>query len=574
MNSQFPDEIEVIECAGIRVPFVPSIITPRIERPMRKGRYEAGEIAAVRDLIGPGDRVLDLGAGVGLVSCAAAKIVGGANVTAIEANPNLLPMIHDVYQRNGVSGVDLRLGIVGPTGGKSAKLYLRNDFWASSIEPDSRPYIGAVDVPVIGLADLIADVRPTVLVCDIEGAERGLFQPDTLKGIRVVIVELHPKVYGEDGRQEVLASLRRAGFSLDPRNAHSTVRILTRDKDVRSVTSDSPRILVSTCMKDEGPYILEWLAWHKAIGVTDFVVFTNDCSDGTTEILDHLTEHGEVLHLPNPAVAVERSDLQPVALRYVQQMREFRQADYFISMDVDEFINVRVGQGHIKDLLGVLPSFDVLSISEILHGSNGRVEFEDGLVTEQFPRHQTELPGWQKRHCGVKSLVRLSDRIARIRNHRPDIKAGVSDPVWLDGSARPTEHFLDRKDANGHNVRETYELVSLDHFPLKSVHTYLAKVFKGDVVVPDKTITPRYWRRRNMNGSRTSTFDRQQPAFRSELARLMNDGTVAALHHAACAAHQSKIALLLEQREFQDRKRQILDQMEEVRGEMEGKEAF
>lgn len=41
---------------------------------------------------------------------------------------------------------------------------------------------------------------------------------------------------------------------------------------------------VVTSMKDEGPYLLEWVAYHRAIGFTDIVVAANDCSDGTGSV--------------------------------------------------------------------------------------------------------------------------------------------------------------------------------------------------------------------------------------------------------------------------------------------------
>ncbi|MDB4053693.1 glycosyltransferase family 2 protein [Octadecabacter sp.] len=61
------------------------------------------------------------------------------------------------------------------------------------------------------------------------------------------------------------------------------------------------RITAITPMKNEGPFILEWLAYHLMIGINDFVVFTNDCEDGTDAILERLDELGLVRHLPNPS---------------------------------------------------------------------------------------------------------------------------------------------------------------------------------------------------------------------------------------------------------------------------------
>ena len=48
------------------------------------------------------------------------------------------------------------------------------------------------------------------------------------------------------------------------------------------------KVLVST-MKNEGPYLLEWLAYHKSIGIDDFCIFSNDCTDGTNLMLTGLT---------------------------------------------------------------------------------------------------------------------------------------------------------------------------------------------------------------------------------------------------------------------------------------------
>ena len=45
---------------------------------------------------------------------------------------------------------------------------------------------------------------------------------------------------------------------------------------------------IITTMKNEGPFILEWLAYHRAIGVDDFLIYTNDCTDGTDTMLDLL----------------------------------------------------------------------------------------------------------------------------------------------------------------------------------------------------------------------------------------------------------------------------------------------
>lgn len=326
----------------------------------------------------------------------------------------------------------------------------------------------------------------------------------------------------------------------------------------RTVERGIPKFLISTCMKDEGPFILEWLAWHKSIGIDNYIVFTNDCSDGTDLLLDRLDTLGHLRHLPNPALACGSTYFQPSALLYTPLLSEWRKADYFISMDVDEFINIRVGNGCITDLISATGPFDALSMSELNHGSNGKIEFEPGLVTEQFPRHQTETPGRHKSLRGVKTISRISDKLQQSRNHRPDFLEDADDVVWLDGSGRKLETLLKDPTLNGIDVRGTYDLVALDHFPLRSLESYLIKMFRGDVVVKDKSVSQRYWRLRNKNEGLTSIFERQRAEFIAQLGALLEDKELKELHEKSCKVHADRAVELLKQPHFIERKDWIL----------------
>ncbi len=330
---------------------------------------------------------------------------------------------------------------------------------------------------------------------------------------------------------------------------------LMPERKYRPWNDVDPAVLVVTCMKDEGPFILEWIAWHKSIGITDFIVFTNDCSDGTDLILNRLEDLGIVRHLPNPAIASGSTHFQPCALNYLHYMREFAGTDFVISMDVDEFINIKPGKGHFSDLLKATGPFDVLSMFELNHGSNRKISFEEGLVTELFPLHQSERPGKWKARRGVKSIVRLSDKILGIRNHRPDT---TPDARWLDGSGNVDTSFIEDPTQNGGDCRGKYDLVTLDHFPLRSLESYLAKMFRGDVVVKDKMVSHRYWRSRNRNEVASSTFERQQEGFRRELDALFSDAELQRLHKLAQERHAATIARIVDLPLFVERREWIM----------------
>lgn len=75
-------------------------------------------------------------------------------------------------------------------------------------------------------------------------------------------------------------------------------------------------VLVLANMKDERPFLLQWLSSYKSIGVAKFIIVSNDCNNGTDHMLDRLDKMGVARHLPNPFM-VEKFDksIQNIALK-------------------------------------------------------------------------------------------------------------------------------------------------------------------------------------------------------------------------------------------------------------------
>jgi FkbM family methyltransferase len=565
----------VIVTQGIKVPFVTDIVTPKIEKAMRNNRYEGGESQMLRSLLQPGDRVLELGAGVGLCSAIAAGIEGVERVVTVEANPALIPMILETHRLNGVTGVEVQNAVASAGTNELLDFYIRRDFWASSMEPDSRAYEEIKQVPSADFNLLMTEIKPTVVLCDIEGGEFDIFtNPDLdLTGVRLLIIEFHEKVYGAEGMARLTGTLAARGLRpTDENQPGSSVQIFApiivedtlkiQPKIGRTWPIVDPRVLIVTCMKDEGPFILEWLAWHRSIGVTDFVIFTNHCSDGTAELLDRLEDLGEITHLPNPALANDAENYQPQALRWAHYLRVFREADFMISMDVDEFVNIRPGNGHLSDLFAATGPFDALSMCEINHGANGLVEFKPDWVKDQFPLHDSPSPGRKRARRGVKTITRLSDRVEAVRNHRPDFKTESAPVLWLDGSGRYLAELQADNTENGIDSRGTYELVSLEHYALRSLHSFFMKMVRGDVVVTNKPASQRYWRERNRNSHISSTYNpAADRAARALYAlRYESDALLMKLHLAACEFHEQKCEEIIMLPEIIKRRDWIMDQ--------------
>ena len=199
-------------------------IDPRMSefnvRKLVLGRHTRHERELLARALRGGDRVLELGGGVGMVAIECARRIGSDRVTSYEANPELETLIRENYALNDVSP-ELRMAMVGPEPG-SREFHVSEKFSQSSIY-DVGPATRRVSVPVHDLAAVMAELRPSVLVIDIQGAERELFRHAPLDGVRLILVEMHPHIVGVRGMLAIRRRMRAEGFAEVDRSGNSHV---------------------------------------------------------------------------------------------------------------------------------------------------------------------------------------------------------------------------------------------------------------------------------------------------------------------------------------------------------------
>jgi len=203
---------------GIEIPAGPHL-TPGMIRALQDGRFEAAEVGAALAAVRPGDRVLELGAGSGAVGAAVARHSRTAAILAFEPNPRLVPEARALYARNGLErAITLRHGLVmaEPDAPATVDFHLRGNFLGSGLTPRrGSARAETVEVPVTRYADLRREHPHNVIVMDIEGAERDFLRHADLSGVRLVLLELHPRIYGREGLRDCRRALRRAGLVRD-----------------------------------------------------------------------------------------------------------------------------------------------------------------------------------------------------------------------------------------------------------------------------------------------------------------------------------------------------------------------
>lgn len=302
-------------------------------------------------------------------------------------------------------------------------------------------------------------------------------------------------------------------------------------------------------MKNEGPFLIEWVAHQLLLGADNILVLTNDCQDGTDLMLDRLDSLGVVRHLPNP-IALGPSLLTPrnrphmTGLAYAKLTTQWKSADYIVLLDVDEFPVIQPHKGTYRDLLEATNWPDAISISERLFGSSDVIEFKDQLITETFQYAAPLSPGSRLSRRGVKSIVRNMPQKLRITNHRPLLKRNArhSELHWVDGAGAEMSEEFKKGGDKGVDCRGRYALAAINHYAVRSVESYLVKCERGDAVrinAPSRELS--YYRNRNFNHEHTEDMAKTLPALRAKIAELRSDAQLDKLHLLAVHWHQKRI---------------------------------
>ncbi len=303
-------------------------------------------------------------------------------------------------------------------------------------------------------------------------------------------------------------------------------------------TSEKQSRVIVTTMKNEGPFILEWVAYNRLIGFTDFLIYTNDCDDGTDLIAQRLEAMGLAQHRQNPFKP--GGSPQRSALKDSRGLDIVKNADWLICADCDEFLNIRVGEGRLDDLFAAVGEADAISVCWKLFGNSGRLDYSESPVIEQFDRACGELEFPNYRALGMKTLVRNNDRLEKLRIHRPAFHMDRGDVAWVDGGGRPMpDDYL----GQGWKAYEgfSHDYARLHHYAVRSVDSFLVKRDRGRTnhVGDDQGIT--YWSNMNYNSEADTSIHAHLPGLRHEMDRLLQDPELARLHKGAVDWHRGRI---------------------------------
>ena len=215
---------------------------------------------------------------------------------------------------------------------------------------------------------------------------------------------------------------------------------------------------IAAIFKNEKPYIIEWLAYHRLVGFDKFFIADNISDDGSTELLKSLDAAGLITRVPFPTI----DGKGPQVPAYNKILKKYgSQVDLLAFIDADEFIVPATGDS-------VRPSLEKLVMDETvgavgvnwsIYGSSGHMEFVDKPVIERFTYRARKTTG-VNRH--IKTLVKPAFCEKMLNPHKAVLTKG--NYVKADGS------LFDFYEKNIHGSSEfiDWEPLRINHYVIKS----------------------------------------------------------------------------------------------------------
>lgn len=319
------------------------------------------------------------------------------------------------------------------------------------------------------------------------------------------------------------------------------------------------RHVLFTAVKNEAPFLLEWIAYHKVIGFDTVIVYSNPSDDGTDELLASLAEAGEITHVthePLPGVSPQGN-----AARLANEAGLIHDGDWVIWLDADEFLNIHVEQGRIIDLVNVIGDKHGMLIPWRIFGDSGNARFPGRFVSASFAN---ATRGWFPETKSVKTLFRKSGAIAGFGVkgiHRPQMvptevlcctdflnadgrTLSPDDPThkrWFGSEDFPKNHAIKKGDFS-------WELAQINHYMVRTPEFFALKKARGRGWAPDQAgdantrHTEKFYTDMNRNDRVDTSILRHAAAVDAEIVRLKSIPVVA--HADMLAERRTALALV------------------------------
>ncbi len=230
--------------------------------------------------------------------------------------------------------------------------------------------------------------------------------------------------------------------------------------------------LLAAC-RNEGPYLLDWLAYHQAIGFEHAFIYTNDNWDGSDVLLAALAAGGAITLVHNVAGVHCGPQYKAYshALSLLPQILDYAWAAV---LDIDEYLGFDANMfGSIGDILAWQQTqpIDALALCwQIFAGSRGDVLQDESTLT-RFTRREPHP------NAHVKSVFR-PQLFWHAQAHFPNATLGAP-YVFRTESGALHHHAGEHKRLAAFAEAPSAQMVWVNHYLLRSAPEALWKLARG-----------------------------------------------------------------------------------------------
>lgn len=473
--------------------------------------------------------ILDVGANVGIYSVLLAEATKEATcVYSFEPNPDMRKRLQKNIDLNGLSCVEIVPYAIGAEE-KEAQLFipLKNKGEASLTKVNSDFETQPVQVRTLSSFNInLSAYDVSILKVDVEGHELDVLVPylrTAEVSQRPTFIQFETRHLSSEHLCEIQSLLAQAGYKLVLKNSLNSIYKL-------------PQKTLFSCQRNEGVYLLEWIAYHKAIGFDRIVVFSNDCDDGSDLLLDQLNEIGLIEHH-----TFSSNGLAPqfVAARKAIEGKIFEEGEWVCWLDTDEYLNIHKGSGKVCDLIESLGNAEGIVLNWRLFGAGSDSNKWPGSQLHEHYRYASKLDAPRNRQ--VKTLFRFSDMIKSLDPHRPELelKFREKNKYFVDAGLAPTpeEFYFGRRSSGTLQHQLPYvarePIAQINHYIVRNRELYKLKIARGRGYRGKSSKvrhTEKFFDRLNVNDVEDTSILRHNAEKTTILAKLLEQRAISELN--------------------------------------------
>lgn len=271
-------------------------------------------------------------------------------------------------------------------------------------------------------------------------------------------------------------------------------------------------IFIAAIIKNESGALLEWIAYHRVLGITGFIIADNGSNDGSRDLLEGLAKLKVVTVIDFPTIGNQKPQLPA----YEHILRSCSSdIDLLAFIDADEFLLPLSPDLNVVDFFASHfsdESVSAIALNWSIFGSNGELFAEEGLVTERFTRH---APIKFNVHHNFKSVVK-PERVNHFHNpHCADLRYGR----YID--ALGNDMVLHTKHGPGVSAEVVWNGVRVNHYAVKSLEEFLlGKHLRGSAASANRVKHKAYFKAHDRNDETCLLAAALAPKVKAEMAAL------------------------------------------------------